>query len=363
MSERGSKVTTLQFGRVSAEVALIKSSSAPKGAQHETRRVPKAAQEVRDAIVERAGEDVAPYLTANTATSREGIEGLGAGPVDVDLPAMQKLGEDLTAAFHRAEAAESPEGLPDTFTPGPQTAAGGAPRDALTGGDDGSFGFDPVGEGLRQAAAMAPAPEFDVQQGVYRETDGEWVDLTATLKTIDERCILDGMPIAATVAATAVPSMRVRDAHYVAPASEGAPKVLALVWMALRETRKAALVRWTKKTNQALGALVARGGENDPHLVLLELEWKQNMKPVPKRALLKMAMPTLTGDNVAAAVRFVEAYHETPAIFDALRDERAGLRADVLAAARAGEPVAVPEVVEREGADDELAALFAAGRS
>jgi hypothetical protein len=62
-------------------------------------------------------------------------------------------------------------------------------------------------------------------------------------------------------------------------------KVLALLWDSLRRTSSAGVVRWTKRTNQSLGIIVASGRLRDgtAALCLLECEWSQNLRaPGPK---------------------------------------------------------------------------------
>jgi non-homologous end joining protein Ku len=208
------------------------------------------------------------------------------------------------------------------------------------------------------AAAVADQPtptenDGEVRHGVTTEAGG-WIDLTEELEAIDARTKLDGMTLEATVASVNVPRERVRDVHYLAPAGEGAPKVLGLLWLALRAQQAVALVRWTKRTNQALGAIVARGeGVANRHLVLLELEWAANMRAVPGRCLLPPV------ENLDAAVhaarKLVEAYREPgQAIFEALRDERTGQRIELLEAARSGEHFEAPA---EKDVPDEAAAL------
>lgn len=189
-----------------------------------------------------------------------------------------------------------------------------------------------------------------VQHGVTN-ADGAWVDLTERLEAIDRRCLIDGMDIAATVSSGAVRAEWVRDAHYIAPAGPDAPKVLALVWHGLRGAGKIALTRWTKRTNQALGAIVARGTARDPYLVLLELEWSANMRPVPQRCGLSVGLGATSAEERAAAERFVDAYGEKPDVVRLLRDERAHQRAELLEAAREGREWQPPKEAARGESD------------
>lgn len=343
MAERGQR-TTIRLGpSVAAEVSLLKMSGKPREAQHETKRV-----------------EVTPVAP-------------GEGEPQVEAY------RELTGAAGVSEmrVVTSPE------PPTPQPVAEGSPVTAAVGGDL----HDPLGPepDLTGTDSFAPLPDADelmegarpepvIQQGVTGP-GGAWVDLTDELASIDERTKLEAMEVGNVVDSTSIPRERVREAYYVAPAGDGAPKVLALLWHGLRERRGAALVRWTKRTNQALGAIVARGTAADAHLVLLELEWQANMKDVPRRAQLGAAVGALRVEGVTedvdlatferarrerkAAEKLVGALWTQPAVFESLRDERSGQRADLLNAAREGrkwqppaEPAPLAEVVE-------LAALVA----
>lgn len=344
MAERGQRIQ-LRFGGVSTAITLLKTSGKPKAAQHETRRVlaepvpvPPGIEAEHDATM---GEDDlppgetrydqpgfvnGPPLT-EPALQRAARE--GGHPFDPDEPTVDPLGEttQLPPAVERMERIGPPTFEPHTITPPPF--------------------FDPQ--------TFTPPPTT-VQQGIHNAA-GEWIDLTERLAEVDERTKLDGMHVAATIDATTVPRERVRDAHYIASADPETAKVLALLWRALRETRRAAVVKWTKRTAQALGVIVARGGR--PHLVLLEIEWADNMRPVPPKASGPILRP-LHDDEADAAVELVRAFDAGPSALDALRDERLAKRAELLDRARAGEldgytpPPAPAEVTE---APDLAAAL------
>lgn len=181
--------------------------------------------------------------------------------------------------------------------------------------------------------------------------DDEWVDLTEQLNAIDAATILKEMEVDATVARNAIPNMRVRGAYYVSPAAPGASPALGYVWKALRDTGSAALVRRTKRKNQALGAVVPVGYEHGGgpiYLVLLELEWSANVRPVPNNADLTTAVANLEVRGRQAAASLVTQMHESPRVFEELRDERIGRRAELLEAARAGKSWAAPVVEDVE---------------
>lgn len=341
MAERGQRLT-LRVGRVEAEVSLLKTSAKPREAQHETRRVPVPVPEAESP----AGDSWPDELAAEVADSAPPAETY-AGRVATDplVPegVVAVVGGERLDPFG-AEPDPEPEAPREDPFPLPGGIAGGVMDGTYDAGG-------PPAEVVQSA----------IRHGVTNEA-GEFVDLTEELAAIDERCILDGMEVAATVRQNAIPAHRVRDAHFVAPAGEGAPKVLALLWAGLRERRAAAMVRWTKRTNQALGALVARGTAEDPYLVLLELEWTRNLRPLPARARLGVGMAATSDQERRAAARLVAAYAEKPAILETLRDERAAQRAELLEAARAGEAWTAPALAAPPREADDLADLMAAGR-
>lgn len=171
------------------------------------------------------------------------------------------------------------------------------------------------------------------ERGVKTEA-GEWVALDQQLDAIDLATRLDGMEVFATIGRSTLPATTIRDAYYIAPAAAGAAHFLAYVWEALRARRAAALVRWTKRTNQAVGAVVAAGRGSGAHLLLLELEWPANVRPVPPRCLLAADVSQSTARS---AGRAIESYR-LPAgdALDGLRDERAAERTWLLELARTG---------------------------
>jgi hypothetical protein len=231
-------------------------------------------------------------------------------------------------------------------------------------GADAVVAVEPMGNGAQAEApkrvAPKPDPRGEVRRGVTGP-DGEFVDLTDALSFIDERTILDGMEVVATVPQSQIPAVRVRDARYITPAADGAGRVLGLIWSGLRERHSAALVRWTKRTNQALGAIVARGGGSEPrYLILLEVEWSANMRAPGARADLDGPVEASSQEERKMAAHLVQAYKRQPEVLLELRDERTEQRADLLEAAREGKawvpPVEEEQPEEAESLADALAA-------
>lgn len=208
------------------------------------------------------------------------------------------------------------------------------PFDPLNDPDDPDDPDDPPRDEPVAIAVAAPS------SGVMRGVTGPhgFVDLTDQLQQIDVETKLKGLVIDWAVAQQAIPMNQVRGAHFIVPAGAGSTKVLGLVWDALRRHGRAGMVRWTKKTNQSLGAIVARGGGNQGprRLELLELEWSDNMREVPERSSLDHVHTALSSAEKEAAARLLVSFHAPPSTVEQLRDTRMARRLELLEAARAG---------------------------
>lgn len=198
------------------------------------------------------------------------------------------------------------------------------------------------------------------QRGVTRE-DGTWVDLTDAFAAIDERTHLEGAAIETTVYLNTIPRMWVRDSYYIVPSGPDAVTFLGHLWLGLRETHSAALVRWTKRTAQYLGAIVPVGTTTHPALVLLEIEWVANRKGMPQMARLDLGLVPDAGK--ATAIEAMRAMLRPPAVIDNMRDERAAQREELITATRAGADWKAPKPSKPPRAVDDLGqALVAAAK-
>lgn len=204
-------------------------------------------------------------------------------------------------------------------------------------------------------AETGESVKLERRQGVIRES-GERVDLTAELAAIDDRTRVDGLEVLFTVDAQSVPRFRVRDAHYVVPAGRGAGATLAHVAHALRAGQLASVVRWTKRTNQALGVVVPFGRAGRVVLALLEVEWAACVRDAPDGAVLPLDQVGEAG--AARAGELFGALRRPAAALDDVVDERVAQRQVLLASARAGKAVLVEP--ERSVVPDEAAAFAAA---
>ena len=337
--ERGQN-TTLRFGGVTAKVSLLKTSGKPKDAQHETRRVLMVPQETP------GGTELPPALVPDPHDGlREAAQRAGY-PVD---PAEDPdpLGEPpnveaLTPEQHRERHEAGRASIPtewdrpgDEVSPADDVRAGAAAVEAERDHEREQVDREEFAERVATSAPKVyTPPETDVQQGVHTDS-GKWIDLTDRFAEIDERTKVDGLEVVATIASTAIPRERVRDAYYVGGQDPATFKVLALLWHSLRSTNRVAAVRFTKKTAQALGIIVPRAGDH-PHLLLLELEWAENMRPVPRKASGPIGAAVEQGE-LAAAIELVEAFEAGPSAMNDLRDERLNARAELMEKAKAGQ--------------------------
>lgn len=200
----------------------------------------------------------------------------------------------------------------------------------------------------------------EIRHGLWLDVgaeEPEWVDLTDELAEIDKRTVIEGMTIVDTLDLTTIDGDRIRDAHYISAAADGAAMFLAHLWTGLRRSRTAALVKWTKRKNQALGVIVAQGGYGgeEPHLVLRELEWAAAMREIPERARLTTALSFIPDAGAAAAVDAMRALRKPPSILDDIADDRQAQRVELLEATRARtqwkppEREAVPVAVDALG--------------
>jgi non-homologous end joining protein Ku len=294
--ERGQR-TTLVFGGVAVDVSLSKASAKPKDAAHDTRRM------IGDEPAEVARERALAAWTAR----------------------------NLTPTEQRAHALVN-DGRGDE-----RNAEHSLAEERWTVADD-VLADEPLASVRADAGdPFADLPPERVEQGVLLES-GEFVDLTDRLAEIDARTRVEGMEVLATIASSSVPRTRVRDAHWIglAPGSSSGAKVLALLWRALRHADEAAVVRWTKRTNQAAGIIVPIGrlGQGAA-LCLLELEWAANLRAPGPRACAPLDVE-VSEREMAAAVRLVDAIGKPASFVDSLHDERAVKRAELLGAAREG---------------------------
>lgn len=210
----------------------------------------------------------------------------------------------------------------------------------------------------RDAMAGHAPPPVRYARGIYAES-GEFVDLTQLLEDIDEHVKLEGLTVAKSIDSTAIPRGRVRGSFWVEPAGDKAGVALStrvrdLLWTVLAEDRRALVVRWTKRTNQALG--IIRASKANDALELLEIEWGPNMRKPSKRAQVTPGFEASEAE-LEAARDFLKRTAAPASELDTLADERRVLQVQALELAKTGEVLELPE---RHSDDEALAAALGA---
>lgn len=186
---------------------------------------------------------------------------------------------------------------------------------------------------LREEGTGVWVEKEDVRRGI-RKVDGEFVDLTEQLADIEERTQLDRMEVVATIDVGQVPRERVTGSYYLAANGDGAPRVLRLLFEALKATRRAAVVKWTKKTRQACGVIAVHGKTGA--LIVLEVAWAEDVRE-PNARVLAHQQAEVYEQEVDVACELVDELKDTRAALDELRDDALRLREELVLSVEAGE--------------------------
>lgn len=229
---------------------------------------------------------------------------------------------------------------------------------------------DPLADGvafsgvprLSEAAAEKP------RKGLRRDDD-TFIDLTDEIDAIAERTKLEEMRVADFIRTEEVRRGRVLGSYYLAPDGPGAAKVIRLLHEAMRETKRVAVVKFTKRSKQTLAVLIPLAESKS--LEVIEMAWAEDLREIPVKCESCAAIP-ITTEEVDLAVDLVNAMSSTRAdALDTLTDDARQMRRDLIAKAEAGEIFTVAarpetqeggEVIElmRRGLDDRDALAAAA---
>lgn len=211
----------------------------------------------------------------------------------------------------------------------------------------------PVAEGAEFGGVMPP-PKPKPRKGIYR-ADGTFIDLTEKLEAIDEATQLEEMRVVSFIRREVVPRERIIGSYYVAAKSKPAAKILRLLRDAMAHAERVAVVRWTKRSRQALGVIVPRRGGA---IEILELEWARNWREPNPRCLMHAAAP-VTPQELTLAAELVHAMGDNRSSLDDLEDDRIVMRENLRHAAEEGllDSWDAPSAPEREETADVLAGL------
>lgn len=235
---------------------------------------------------------------------------------------------------------------------------------------EGGSRVDPFASPRSVAKTSPPPPQVLVEEGTgesvepeqvrtgVRLDDGRFVDCTDRLAAIAEDTILDEIEVLGFVPLDQVPRERITGAYWLAPGDASATKFVRLVGDGMREVRRAAVVRWTKRTRQSVGLMVRhRSGA----LMVWELEFASRVRE-PHAAALAPQMIEVSDRELAAARRLISAMSGPISLVDDVEDEAVRLRRELFEEALSGSvgPVAVadPEPVPDVISEFERAAGF-----
>lgn len=239
--------------------------------------------------------------------------------------------------------------------------------------DPGSEAPLPTDEGSTQAATAAKVltpGEFrttlvekgtgvrveraDVRRGVRHE-DGTFVDCTEQLAQIERETKLEQMTVVGFIDVGQVERARIEGSYYVGAAEPKSLIPMRLIYEAMKLKRRVAVVKWSVRSRQSLGVMVAHG--NSGTLVLLKLAWAEDWREAPAKAV-SIQGAEVTAEQVDMAARLVEAMSDTVDTLDGLRDDAIELREELYEKALKGEvaPVEVPEPEPDEELEDAFAA-------
>ena len=208
---------------------------------------------------------------------------------------------------------------------------------------------DPLAENPEHALPSVTASESEREKprkGILN-ADGDFVDLTDEIDAIAERTRLEEMRVSDFIRTEQVQRGRVLGSYYIAPDGPGAAKVIRLLHEAMRETKRVAVVRFTKRSRQSLAVLIPLA--ESKALEVIELAWSEDLREVPVKCEA-CAQVEVNAEEIELAVSLVEAMSSTRAdSLDVLTDDARQLRRDLIAKAEAGETFTVParpELVE-----------------
>lgn len=191
----------------------------------------------------------------------------------------------------------------------------------------------------------------DVRRGI-RDEDGEFIDLTKHLDSIDEDCKLDRFEVLRFVDRRSLPRERVIGSYYLAADDETAARLLRVLEESIKAKDRMALVRWTKQKGHCLGFLSThRTGA----LLVSEVVFAEQARE-PNAKCLAHRKASVSEAEVAYATDLVEQMAGARLDVDALVEPRRAAEAELLEKARAGELPDEPMTLEPEvpGSMEEL---------
>jgi non-homologous end joining protein Ku len=330
--KRASVTTTLQLGAVEAEVKLYKATGSEE-------KAPKF-------------QTAGPHGGILRAEKRAVEVAVDETPVGADPLGFEEDDDPTVVPAAQPSVTIDPGADPER----PPLEEGSSVGVAVGASAPGEFKTVMVEEGYEDEIVE---PE-QVRKGV-RHDDGRFTDLTDQLAKIDEDSKLERLEVLDFIRRERVPRERIVSSYYLAAGDKGLPpKVLRVIYEAMRRAERVAIVRWTKRKGQSLGILA-------PHasgaLVVMEVVFADAARK-PNAACLAHMRAMVTEKQVERAVELVEGMNAPPSALDEYVDKRVALQRELFEKAEAGESLAEFSVVEKPASPieelDEL--LAAAGR-
>lgn len=260
---RKSGTTTLTLGLVKAPIALYKATG--KGAG--------------DPKFLKAGPNGLPL---ETAAAQNGKRHVAAVATDV---AGSRTGTTADVVIDSATDTHVGEIVPD------------APEDAVVEAPITSEVFE-------KGQDVALDPE-QIREGVRVGEKETFVDLSDQLAFVRQTTVLDDMQVVGFIRREQVPRYRVTDTYFVGADADagGRPETLALLLHGMKQTGRVAVVKWSKSSRQAMGAIVPAA---DGALTLLQLTFADETRAAPARALTHTTVDVTEGE-VNAMVELIGA--------------------------------------------------------
>lgn len=305
--KRASKTTSLALGLVEAPIKLYKTS----GDEGKSLSFVTAGPNGKPLRMEKKPVEAAPEDT-EAETDAFGLSE-GDGVDDTVVP-----------------AAEPPPAVTEDPGPEPGSSSASASVPPAGAGDSAPGTFRNVM--IEEETGVEVAPE-DVRRGI-RRADGEFVDLTDALERVDEDSKEERLQVLDFIRRERVPRERVVGSYYLAAGATGyAPRVLRILYEAMRKTERVAIVRWTKGKGQTLGLLV-------PHssgaLVVLEVIFAEAARK-PNSACLAHMKASVSASHIERAVELIDSMKSPPSALDGYANRRVQLQRELVEKAEAGE--------------------------
>lgn len=260
------------------------------------------------------------------AARKSGVTTLKLGFVDLQVALYKTTGDSKTTRWE-SRMVDAATGLPpEDDEPAKQTTqpieshewvpVQGDPLGG-DGNEAAAEALDDVEDAERAWEPPEPGPEpgliLERQRGF--KTEAGFVAAEKQLTAIEAWAKLDEAKIVDFIRVEQVDRGAIRGAYYLAPAPGAGPlplKGLQMLYAALRRTKRAAVIKWSKKGPQTLGVIApsvfrARTEPMSSPLVVYEMAWESERRRPPAAADLLGGEPIATEVEIDACCALIEA--------------------------------------------------------